>query len=266
MEKSKKKRGAKIAAALVALTALTCCFVGTTFAKYTSTNEASAKVTVAHWQITNISKNGAEQDGGSLVNKFTFGTGKDETTKLSPSVTEGVSTNKVMTNSIKIENLSDVDAMITLDWKNYETDSTKDAIYTQYSWNSNKTNEDTLTLTSEATSGTKDTVTYKKLADDTLTWKCYYAEAATEPVESDAAWKEYKITDTSFTGIKLSAKTTAETKTLWIKIELTWTTANDQDGDLKDTELGMYLDALERTLTLTATQASQIPAAPATGA
>lgn len=68
MEKSKKNIGAKIAAALVAVTALTCCVVGTTFAKYTSATNATANAVVAKWQVEGISENSTSK----RINQITF--------------------------------------------------------------------------------------------------------------------------------------------------------------------------------------------------
>ena len=47
----KKNRTMRVAVLMLALTLLTCCFVGSTFAKYTSTTTGSDTVTVAKWQI-----------------------------------------------------------------------------------------------------------------------------------------------------------------------------------------------------------------------
>lgn len=47
----KKNRTLRIAVLMLALTLLTCCFVGSTFAKYTSSAEGTDSVTVAAWQI-----------------------------------------------------------------------------------------------------------------------------------------------------------------------------------------------------------------------
>ena len=49
--KQKRKILPKLFAALVVLTLISCCFLGTTFARYTSTGENLASVEVANWDI-----------------------------------------------------------------------------------------------------------------------------------------------------------------------------------------------------------------------
>ena len=46
-----KNRTTRVATLLLALTLITCCFVGSTFAKYTSSTTGNDFVTVAKWQI-----------------------------------------------------------------------------------------------------------------------------------------------------------------------------------------------------------------------
>jgi hypothetical protein len=48
----KKNRTMRVAVLMLALTLLTCCFVGSTFAKYTSSANGSDSVTVAKWNVT----------------------------------------------------------------------------------------------------------------------------------------------------------------------------------------------------------------------
>ena len=47
----KKSKTMRIAVLMLALSLLTCCFVGSTFAKYTSTGTGTDSVTVADWEI-----------------------------------------------------------------------------------------------------------------------------------------------------------------------------------------------------------------------
>lgn len=47
----KKNRTMRVAVLMLALTLVTCCFVGSTFAKYTSTASGTDSVTVADWEI-----------------------------------------------------------------------------------------------------------------------------------------------------------------------------------------------------------------------
>ncbi len=93
---------------LLILTLVSFCFVGFTFARYTSTGTGAASVTVAKWDVSGVI-NGTDVSGTTTVD---FG-------KLSPSAAEkadGV-TRTNSTKAIKIltiTNNSDVDAKITI--------------------------------------------------------------------------------------------------------------------------------------------------------
>lgn len=64
--KQKTRIASKLFAALVVLTLISCCFLGTTFARYTTGDSGVAKVEVAKW---NVSITGAGvQDGGVTFN------------------------------------------------------------------------------------------------------------------------------------------------------------------------------------------------------
>ena len=105
----KKHLKSKIVVALVAVTVLTCCFVGSTFAKYTSTKESSATVTVASWDITGVTD--------TETHNFTFDTNNSV---LSPATTGVDSTNTVTSGSLVITNNSAVSATLTFDVENSE--------------------------------------------------------------------------------------------------------------------------------------------------
>lgn len=244
MEKSKKKFGAKIAAALVAVTALTCCFVGSTFARYTSSTEATGTVTVAKWQVTGISAN------TDKINAFEFDTAN---AKLSPAElgTEASTanlTNEVLSTAITIQNLSDVEADITYAWKenavvyNWRADGDADT--------SNDITNATEYKSAADNGGTA--ITYKDLADGVFTWSVWTCDT------EDGTYVEWKKGDADTT---LPAKTLAKDATLYVKVKLVWKTGANDDRDEIDTILGMYLENVKNTLTLTATQGSQLPTA-----
>lgn len=206
MEKSKKRIGAKIAAALVAVTALTCCVVGTTFAKYTSATEATATATVARWDVEGISANRTQ------INSVTF-----TSEKFSPALTGN---NKLVSNVMKIKNNSDVSAKVTY---------------------------------------TVSDITIKWIGNDTTKGTATYVNAAATEYNNKSYDKLAKSifipTITGITsGAELPANSTTETG---ITVELSWNTLNDEI----DTYFGMYAEAVEFTLTLTATQGSQLPTA-----
>ena len=111
MEK-KKRILPRLFAALVILTLVSCCFIGSTFARYTSSSTGSATVSVAKWDI-DVTGGGA--DGSTAV---TFN-------KLSPAkeayVGEGYVEENVRTNPTAkvlvatITNNSEVEATVTFD-------------------------------------------------------------------------------------------------------------------------------------------------------
>lgn len=73
--KQKTRIASKLFAALVVLTLISCCFLGTTMARYTSAGTGTAKVEVAKWDI--------EFTGGIATDENTFSFGK-----LSPDMEE----------------------------------------------------------------------------------------------------------------------------------------------------------------------------------
>lgn len=108
MEKSDKKRIlTRVLVVLAALTLLSCCFLGSTFARYVTSASGSASVGVAEWDI------GVSNATGGTVKEVAFG-------KLSPSmaawedektrVNQCGDTQAVTT----ISNKGDVDAAVTI--------------------------------------------------------------------------------------------------------------------------------------------------------
>ena len=98
----KKSIVSKLLLLVLLLTLVSCCFLGSTFARYTSGGKGSATVSVAKWEIT--------EGDGSI--KF------DVTNKLSPNMDtyEGTprtsTTGKILVATIR--NTGDVDALVTL--------------------------------------------------------------------------------------------------------------------------------------------------------
>lgn len=80
----KKNRTMRVAVLMLALALVTCCFVGSTFAKYTSTASGTASATVAKWDIQMQNTEGANVNIGVTTNntvKFDlFSTIKEEDT------------------------------------------------------------------------------------------------------------------------------------------------------------------------------------------
>ncbi len=98
MEKTEKKRIlSKVLIVLAALTLLSCCFMGSTFAKYVTNGSGSAKMTIADWDVA-IEK---EQQGNVTI------------TDLSPDV-DGVSHSTGWIKVAAISNSGDVSADVTV--------------------------------------------------------------------------------------------------------------------------------------------------------
>lgn len=106
MEK-KRKLSTKIAALLLLLTVISCCFLGSTFAKYTSSTTGTATTGVALWKVNGVSEN------GTTSNNYTI-----TITNLSPdhdaTYGSGNVANTTSTTEYTITNESEVDALISV--------------------------------------------------------------------------------------------------------------------------------------------------------
>ena len=105
MEKSDKKRIlTRVLIVIAALTLLSCCFLGSTFARYVTSADGSGTVEIAKWDI-DISVNGSE----ASTTTFTFG-------QLSPSISGSTNTiTATDTTALKIENKGEVSALVKVD-------------------------------------------------------------------------------------------------------------------------------------------------------
>lgn len=98
MEKTEKKRIlSKVLIVLAALTLLSCCFMGSTFAKYVTNGSGSASMTIADWDVAIVN----EQEGNVTI------------TDLSPDV-DGVSHSTRWIKVAVISNSGDVSADVTV--------------------------------------------------------------------------------------------------------------------------------------------------------
>lgn len=98
MEKTEKKRIlSKVLIVLAALTLLSCCFMGSTFAKYVTNGSGSASMTIADWDVAIVN----EQQGNVTI------------TDLSPDV-DGVSHSTGWIKVAAIRNSGDVSADVTV--------------------------------------------------------------------------------------------------------------------------------------------------------
>lgn len=211
---------------LLVLTLVSFCFVGFTFARYTSGGTGAATVNVAKWDVSDVVE-GTVVDGKTTVN---FG-------KLSPSDAKYDASAAARTHTtapvkiLTITNNSDVDAIVTMvigDITLTTIETTKD--------NYNADNAK-LPFSIEL---------YATQAD---------ATNGTNPITND-------IKD-STKGIKLNAKTTdtPDSKEVWAVV--TWTSDNltgiAANGDENDTMIGENVTGVSYTFTYTAVQASTKP-------
>jgi len=224
MEKNKKRIGTKIAAALVAATALTCCVLGTTFAKYTSGTAGEANVQVAKWQIEGLSEN-------STGNKFEidFGT----TTKISPAI-DGTKKNSIentKTTVTTIQNLSEVEAVLEITTN-----------FSEESWGA-------------PTTGSKEEAilnAIKPMINQVFTVDITVDGAALTDANKTLAVNSNAVT----IGAKLTWNTLNDGV---VKYSFGSETDVELTGDQVDTYIGMYLTSVKITFNLTATQSSILP-------
>lgn len=214
---------------LAALTLISCCFLGTTFARYTSNGSGSASVEVAKWEIT---MEGAGTDGSLDV---TFG-------KLSPSADPYVAGN-TRTNSTgkqlvaTITNASAVDAKIEIAAAALKFLDTADAEITD--------------------------TTVKANAEAVLSVKLYYTTNATPSQVSD--YTEITADANSFVLIGTDSTTAAATGVfakntpVYVYAEAVWTSKDAADSDAVDTSVGKNVAKVSTTITYTATQDSKLP-------
>lgn len=234
-----KRKGivSKLFVAVVALTLISCCFLGSTFARYTSKGNGSATTNVALWDIDF----GAGQDEGSIDKTF------DD--KLSPAAGEYVGgsnkrtkpTGKVLVATIT--NNGDVDASVTVEagaltvtlrsgGKQYDT------VGTGFGYA-----ENALTGTDASQTQVEGLFSIKLYQDDTNVW----ADGA--EIKEDA--------------IEVAAKSGASATTVYIFAEVTWTSHDDQEevvSDAIDTWAGENVESVKYAISYSAVQMSELPA------
>lgn len=226
----RKSIGAKLFIALIALTLISCCFLGSTFARYTSGGNGSASTGVAAWNI-NVTGGGASD---SMVVDFT--------NKLSPSMDDFVSTSAedARTNSTgkiliaTIKNEGDVAAKVTITAGDITIEKTVGVEYGDESITDVNVN-DGVAPTEDQVKALFDIKLYKDVSDE-------YTDGAKIEGEIDLA---------------------AETGVVYIFAEITWTSADTQGkavADAIDTWVGENVTEISYTFSYTAVQASEKPA------
>lgn len=222
MEKSDKKRIlTRVLIVIAALTLLSCCFLGSTFAKYVTKETGTAQVGVAKWDI------GVETAGSTNVTV--------NSNKLSPDMAEYNSGSTRSHTSDKflvaiVTNNSDVKATITV--------SAGD------------------TATCNVMEGAADQDGYEDKSTDAA--KCFSIKFYKSDT-NDATDATEELSDTKTA--TLDAKTGDPGSSLYIFAQVTWTSQDTSgNGDALDTWIGQYVTSVSWTLTYSAVQASEAPA------
>ncbi len=224
----RKSIGAKLFIALIALTLISCCFLGSTFARYTSGGNGSASTGVAAWNI-----NGPGADGITV----TFDEG------LSPSMSSfenssgaDVSNSTAPKLIATITNEGDVAASITISVKNLVLTYQNSGSFASLDKPSSVETEEQV----------------KGLFDIAL----YYG--------SDASWTDDYLRNGISSGAAIG-DTLDVGESISIYAVVTWTTKyseseNGVDMDELDTFAGENVATVSWDVSYTAVQASEIPA------
>lgn len=199
----KRKLVSKLFVAVVVLTLVSCCFLASTFARYTSRGDGTGTVKVATWKITGEGTG----DAGKIEAKFN---------KLSPS--KDPYNNTPRTNSTApvlvatIKNTGDVDALVTLTtgastitepaggWEPY-TESAIEGLFTialyTSTTNGAAASVDGLTAYTEAINVPATSGTLYVYA--VVTWSSDYDTVKGEAADARDTWVGENVTDVSFT-------------------------------------------------------------------
>ena len=224
----RKSIGAKLFIALIALTLISCCFLGSTFARYTSGGNGSASTGVAAWSI--------DVTGGGASGNMEI----DFTNKLSPSMDDFSAeqarknpTGKILIATIK--NKGDVAAKVTITAGDISITNPGDG----YGTGITKDN-----VSNGGVAPTEDQV--KALFDIKL-----YQDDNAVYTNGDGGEIKGEITLSATTGV------------VYIFAEITWTSADAKGeavADAIDTWVGENVTKISYAFSYTAVQASEIPA------
>lgn len=227
MEKSDKKRIlTRVLIVIAALTLLSCCFLGSTFAKYVTNETGSAQVNVAKWDI------GVETAGTTNVTVNTGKLSPDDAVydQATHATKPRVHTSDKFLVAI-VTNNSDVKATITV---------------------SPGTSADCVVIEKPATGADNYDNFTKTEAVKCFSIKLYKSDT------NDATDATVELVSET-----LNAKTADPADAIYIFAEVTWTSQDTTgNGDALDTWIGQYVTSVSWTLTYEAVQASEVPAQP----
>ena len=223
----KKNIASKLVLVLFVLTLLSCCLLGSTFARYVSSGNGSASVGIAKWDV-NVDT--------SVESDIQFD-------KLSPSMAAAASASGAnRTNSTglvkvaEITNSGEVDAEVTI--RVGEIDFAGVTFGNGYVWQNDKV----------AGNGPSE-----EQVKALFSIKLYYTT-------EDTAATNNEITSGAAIGTKLAKNG----GTFYIWAEVTWTSTDQQNGgttfgDAVDTWVGEKVTTISYSLAYTAVQASELP-------
>ena len=223
----------KVLLAIVALTLISCCFLGSTFARYTSGGTVSAGTSVALWDVT------LDTDGQTDITA----------TKLSPSMSvigEGTldaDSNRInKTGKILVATLTnggDVDASVTITVGD-ETIALRGSV--PYDETGYSLSDSTLSGSGASQEQVANLFSIKLYQDDSDTWSDDGAEISG--------------------AIDLVAKSGDSATTVYIFAEITWTSTDSQGvlvSDAIDTWAGKNVASVSYAINYTAVQNSEQP-------
>lgn len=235
----KKNIFVKLFVALVALTLISCCFLGSTFARYTSGGKGSADVDVAKWSITDdIADETTVSVGTFSPNMNGYGEGATVSNSTQPKA--------VMT----LTNAGDVDAFVTfsvgdasfLDEENQGVSFTGSS--TEYAWSDSA-------LTGDHAS--------EKQVKARFSVQLYYAVGDVDAWDSAYAANGIALGDTP------TQVTLATEQSITIFMVVTWTTPYESDSaslgelcDAIDTWIGQNVASIAYEVSFKAVQAETI--------
>lgn len=255
--KQKTRIASKLFAALVVLTLISCCFLGTTMARYTSTSSGAAQISVAEWDIGvtgNATGNATANFGKLSPSQTGYANLKDNETDTSHStaytlVATIVNNSEVAANVTVSANATPTFTMATVE------DTTASFDTTGYSYGTEEGQANTVVGKGASQSQ----------AEALFSIALYYSYSETESSTDSGVTKIE-----SDTVIALEARG-GTNKTAYIYAIVTWTTDYDAEGvsanernngalqDAIDTWVGENVTNVKWALSYTAVQASELP-------
>ena len=230
----KKNIASKLVLVLFVLTLISCCLLGSTFARYVSGGTGSASIGIAKWDVSGLS----DSMDISVTKISPKKEAATETNKTTPRQNIAVAATALAT----ITNHSDVDADVTVTVSGYQATLVTNAEFSETGWETDK---------KPSQAEFMDTV---QLQFGTS------ADAQTQPT----TWSTVNNT-TSFSVYNnpLAAKTENATASICIWYRVVWESQDDNkkvdDADAFDTWIGQNVTSISANLSFSAVQGSELP-------